>query len=124
MPNLYFLLAALVVGLTVAIHCLAGGRRIVRPMLASQDLHPSVKAVLYGCWHAFTILHLGLGLGFLFAAWRPEAQAFAFMGTGLAALLAGFSAWVILRFGQSFRRLPHWALFLATAVLGGLGLVM
>lgn len=121
--NGYFALAAFLVIITTGFHCIAGGKRVVRPMLQSADLNNTIKAVLYGCWHAFTLLYVGVAVGFLWAATAPSANKLAVVNTTLSALLAVFSFGVTLYFRQRLLRLPHWILFTGVAVAGSLGLV-
>lgn len=118
--NGYYAAAAAVSFLTVIFHAMAGGVRVVRPMLASE-LNSTIKAVLYGCWHAFTVLYLGVAAAFMWAALVPSVSQIALAATILAAVLGALSVLVILRFRQRFARLPHWALFLLVALFGALG---
>ncbi|NVJ98045.1 MAG: hypothetical protein HWE25_07830 [Alphaproteobacteria bacterium] len=120
--NGFFAVAAGLCLITVAFHCVAGGARVVRPMLASGDLNQTVKAVLYGCWHAFTLLYLGVAAAFALAAFSPAEMVLAKAGATMAAMLAVLSALVIRQFGQRFTRLPHWFLFALTAFFGFLGI--
>ena len=104
------------------VHCIRGGRHVVVPMLASPELNDTVKTVLYGCWHAFTLLYLATAAGFWWAAGDATALSLAYMGTGASALLAIISAVVIIRFKQRFLRLPHWLMFSLVAGAGIMGL--
>lgn len=119
--NAYFLAAGALCLVTVAFHCIAGGVRVVRPMLASRDLNDTMKAVLYGCWHTFTWLYMGVAAMFLYAAFRPEGMPLGGFAAVMALGLSALSVIVIMRFGQRFRRLPHWLLFLLAGVLGMMG---
>lgn len=120
--NIYFLLAGSVALGTVLVHCIRGGRHVVAPMLEAHELNDTVKTVLFGCWHAFTLLYLAIALGFFWAAWHPGAISLAYQGAGISVLLAGMSIVVILRFKQRFMRLPHWLMFSAVAIAGIVGL--
>ncbi|WP_286829684.1 MULTISPECIES: hypothetical protein [Kordiimonas] len=121
--TVYFLMAGLVCLVTTAFHVFAGGARVVRPMLASQDLNDTMKAVLYGCWHAFTLLYLGVAAVFIWAGFTPSGVLPAAACAVMAAMLAILSAAVIRRFGQRFWRLPHWLLFSLAALSGALGVM-
>lgn len=118
----YFILAgSLAIG-TVLVHCIRGGRRVVAPMLVTTELNDTIKAVLYGCWHAFTLLYLSVAAGFYWAAGETSALSLAYMGTYISAILAVISAGVIIRFRQRFLRLPHWLMFSLVAGAGLMGL--
>jgi len=119
--NIYLVLAGLIAVVTAIFHVVAGGARVVRPMLASQDINDTVKAVLYGCWHAFTLLYLMVAAGFLWASVDPGAALLAQVFTLAAAGLSLLSVLVIVRFKQGFRRLPHWLLFALAALAGAAG---
>lgn len=119
--NIYLILAGLIAAATALFHVVAGGARVVRPVLASNDINDTVKAVVYGCWHAFTLLYLVAAAGFLWASVDPGARMLAQVFTLAAAGLSLLSALVIVRFKQRFRRLPHWLLFALAALAGAAG---
>ncbi len=121
--NTYFFVAGTLVIGTVLVHCIRGGRHVVALMLATTELNDTIKAVLYGCWHAFTLLYLAVAAGFYWAAGDASALSLAYLGTGASALLAIISATVIIRFKQRFLRLPHWLMFSLVAGAGMMGLV-
>ncbi|WP_417449885.1 hypothetical protein [Kordiimonas sp.] len=119
--NSYLALAALICAITVAFHCVAGGRRVIKPMLAVAGLNKTMKAVLYGCWHAFTLLYIGVAAGFLWAAISPEVRLLAQAANLLTAGLSALSIFVTLRFRERLVRLPHWLLFGLASLFGALG---
>ncbi len=68
--NWLLILSGLLAAVTAALHLVAGGRDIARPLLASA-LTEEVKFTMYACWHlvsaslvlsALTLLATGIGL--------------------------------------------------------------
>jgi len=120
--NMWFLLAAGLMAATLFIHCYFGGRRVVPPLLKSEDLGEVPKTIHYGNWHVATIVFVGMTLNFLWAATHPDALELAVFSTLVAAAISVWAAVVILRQKQSFKRILHWLFFLLIAAAGTAGL--
>ena len=113
-----FLLPAAIAAVIAAIHLVAGGREIVRPLLSQAALPPVVTLTHYYCWHGVTITLAGLVGAYVYAALAPEGQVLAVFAT----LLAGsFSLWglaLVLWKRQRHRDLPQWILFALLTATG------
>ncbi|GAA2494612.1 hypothetical protein [Streptomyces gobitricini] len=122
--NAWFLAAGATAGAVAAIHAVAGGRDVVRPLLAG-DLPDEPRRVLYAVWHMVTadlvlaaavLLWLALGNrpGGDTIAWILAAHFVAYSGVFLTvSLAAGWS--------RPLARLPQWMLLLPVAVLAAAG---
>lgn len=118
--NLWMLLAALLMALTVMVHVFAGGPEIMQPVRAS-DLAPLPGAVVHVIWHFVTLL-LALMAAALVFLWRMS-------NPPLAVLLIGINlgtALIFLAYGVALLGtvwpMPQWIIFLAVAALITLGL--
>lgn len=114
----FALAAALAVALvTLAIHVVAGGREIARPMLGG-DLDPIIRHTLYMVWHFVTLLIIALAAAFAAGLYRPRYRVAAraaalFMAAGAAMTFA-----IIAYLGIGIFELPQWILFVAMAGFG------
>lgn len=53
--NWFIVLSGAVAAITAAIHVVAGGKEIARPLLAS-GLDETVKLTMYACWHLVSVV--------------------------------------------------------------------
>ncbi len=113
----YLIPAAISLGLIV-FHFVAGGREVVRPLLASQELAPDVVHTLYICWHVVTIVLAGFVLAYLVAAIDPAFRPYALAATVVAGAMAVWSFALVVWKRQSHREMPQWIAFLVLAAAG------
>ena len=118
-----FLLPAVVAGLIAAIHCVAGGRAIARPLLQQDTLPPVVTLTHYYCWHLVTITLLGLAGAFGYASLAADGWVLAVFATVVAGLFAVWGLALVLWQAQRHRNMPQWLLFAVLAVSGAGALV-
>ncbi|ORT56641.1 hypothetical protein [Streptomyces sp. CB03238] len=122
--NAWFLAAGTTAAAVAAIHAVAGGRDVVRPLLAG-DLPEEPRSVLHAVWHLVTadlvlaaaaLIWLALGdrPGGDTIAWLLAAHFVAYSGVFLVVSLAA-------RRPKPWLRLPQWMLLLPVAVLAAAG---
>jgi hypothetical protein len=122
--NAWFLAAGITAGAVAAIHAVAGGQDVVRPLLAG-NLPGEPRRVLHAVWHMVTadlmlaavaLIWLALGdrPGGDTIAWLLAAHFVAYSGVFLAVSLA--ASW-----SKPLLRLPQWMLLLPVAVLAAAG---
>jgi len=117
-----FLLAAAVAAVAIAaLHIIAGGRYIARPLLDSA-LRPVPKLTNYFCWHIVSLVIIALAAAYLRAALVPGSRELAAVATGLSASVALLNAAIVVTQRQSPKLMPQWALFALLTGLGVLGL--
>ncbi|MBT2529365.1 hypothetical protein J7E91_29200 [Streptomyces sp. ISL-99] len=124
--NGWFLTAGITAAGVAAIHIIAGGRDVVRPLLAG-DVPAEPRRVLHAVWHMVSVdLALAAAaLIWLSLADRPGGDAMAWL---IAAHFVAYSAAflvVTLAAGWSkpLLRLPQWMLLLPVAVSAAAGAV-
>lgn len=122
--NIWFLVAAVLMAMTLSIHCFFGGRRIVPPLLESEDIGELPKVIHYGNWHVATIVFTAMTFNFLWAAGHAEAIELAIFSTVVSATISLWAACVIILHRQSFKRILHWFFFLAVAGAETAGLML
>ncbi|MET9804010.1 hypothetical protein [Streptomyces sp. NPDC006368] len=122
--NAWFLIAGTTAAAVAALHFVAGGRDVVRPLLAG-NLTEEPRRVLHAVWHMVTadlalaaaaLIWLGLRErdGGTTIAWLLAAHFVAYSGVFLAvSLTAGWS--------KPLLRLPQWMLLLPVAALAAAG---
>ncbi|GAA1546973.1 hypothetical protein GCM10009730_65110 [Streptomyces albidochromogenes] len=122
--NAWFLAAGTTAGAVAAIHAVAGGRDVVRPLLAGT-ISDEPRRVLHAVWHMVTAdlilaaaaliwLSLGNRPGGDTIAWLLAAHFVAYSGIFLAVSVA--ASW-----SKPLLRLPQWMLLLPVAVLAAAG---
>lgn len=124
--NWIWLLSGFLASATAALHLVAGGRDIARPLIASA-LNEEVKLTMYACWHlvsvslvmsALTLLATGIGL--LDAASRPLV-----LFISVLWLLFGV-VFLVISLGMArpsgLFRFRQWVLLIPVGVLGIWGL--
>jgi hypothetical protein len=122
--NAWFLAAGITAGAVAAIHAVAGGRDVVRPLLAG-NLPDEPRRVLHAVWHMVTAdlilaataliwLALGNRSGGDTIAWLLVAHFLAYSGAFLIVSLA--TSW-----SKPLLRLPQWLLLLPVALLAAAG---
>ncbi len=124
--NWIWLLSGFLAAATAALHLVAGGRDIARPLITSA-LNEEVKLTMYACWHlvsaslvvsALTLLATGIGL--LDTATRPLV-----LFISVLWLLFGV-VFLVISLGMArpsgLFRFPQWVLLIPVGVLGILGL--
>lgn len=122
--NYYFIFASVITFIWFLVHCLVGGKEIIKPLLEITVLEEVQKKVLYYCWHLVSFLiflnfavYLYLGISSeenLPLAIVNLSSSFFFFIWGV--LLAGFSK-------VTYLEMPQGWLFLPVFILGVLGLV-
>ncbi|MDK1476804.1 hypothetical protein QNO07_25955 [Streptomyces sp. 549] len=122
--NAWFLAGGITSGVVAAVHVVAGGRDVIRALLAG-GLPDEPRRVLHAVWHMVTAdlvlaaaaliwLSLGDHPGGDAAAWLLAAHFAAYSGVFLAvSLAAGWS--------KPLLRLPQWMLLLPVAALAAAG---
>lgn len=110
-------------GLWLAVHLVAGGAQVVRPLRASTDLDPVVRDTQYLCWHFTSAALAAIAAFFLIAAWFGSA-AFAGAGVILSAAIAVTGLVLTPLIGQSYASLPQGWLFVPVGLLGAAGAVL
>jgi hypothetical protein len=124
MTNWLVLSAGILAGMTAFIHVFAGGKDVVRPLLASS-VDEVVKLTLYACWHLVSvalfissIVLVGNGagfykstatVGFISILWLMFGAVFIVVTLGVAKPRGLF-------------RFPQWALLVPVGLLGLWGL--
>ncbi|MER7112086.1 hypothetical protein [Streptomyces sp. NPDC000229] len=122
--NAWFLTAGTTAGAVAAVHVIAGGRDVVRPLLEG-NLPDEPRRVLHAVWHMVTadlilaaavLIWLALGdrPGGETIAWLLAAHFVAYSGVFLALSLA--TNW-----SRPLLRLPQWMLLLPVAMLSAAG---
>lgn len=122
--NAWFLAAGITAGAVAAIHAVAGGRDVVRPLLAG-NLPDEPRRVLHAVWHMVTAdlilaaaaliwLALDNRSGGDTIAWLLAAHFAAYSGVFLTVSLA--ATW-----SKPLLRLPQWILLLPVAILAAAG---
>lgn len=119
--NWLVVLSGALAATTAAIHIIAGGKEIARPLLAS-GLNEAVKLTMYACWHlvsvalvlsALALLAVGAGMvgpsrlmvAFISVLWLLFGGVFLVVSLGLARPRGLF-------------RFPQWALLFPVGILG------
>ncbi|MBL8297488.1 MAG: hypothetical protein JNN30_03975 [Rhodanobacteraceae bacterium] len=120
--NYWLAAAAAVAFSTFLIHALAGGREIVRPLLAARELAPIPRLTAYYCWHMVTLLLLAMSLALAWAAYHANLP-LVMLITALALAFTVLSLALVVVYRMSPWHLPQWSLFAVIALLAGLGLV-
>jgi hypothetical protein len=120
--NGWFIAAALMSGLTLGIHLVAGGRYIVRPLLAAEGLGEGAKYTAYYCWHLVSIVLAGMALAFVRAGIAPGGRELAATCVLFATLAAVWSFAMVSRHKLPFWQYPQGLLFVLVVVPGAAGL--
>ncbi len=121
--NPWLALAAVTATFTALVHCFAGGRFIVPPLLEAGDIHPIPKFTHYYCWHLVSLILFAIGIGFAYGAVRPDGLDLAVAATVVSGAYFVWNVALIVWKSLSPKRMPQWALFLPTTVLGIAGLL-
>jgi len=106
-----FLLPAILAAVIAAIHSIAGGREIARPLLRQRELSPTVTMTHYYCWHMATIMLFGLSSAYTFAAIASDGRVLAMFATLISGLFSLWGLALVLWKRQRHRDLPQWILF-------------
>jgi hypothetical protein len=116
--NGWFLAAGALAAATTAVHATAGGRSIVRPLLAGS-LPDEPRRTLHVVWHLVTADLLLSSAALLFLAWThaPSTALALFIGAQYLAYTAVFLA-VTLTAGwpRPLLQLPQWTLLLPVSL--------
>lgn len=113
--NRYYLVAALMMGLTVLIHVFAGGPEIHDPIQASS-LPPTVRAVAAVIWHAITWILILMAVGIAWLSRNPNPALDAMVVAiqlGFAALFLFYGTWLL----GTVWPMPQWIIFTAIPAL-------
>lgn len=118
-----FSIAAGISALTFGIHVLIGGRRVVRPLLAS-DLPQQLKGFLYLGWHSASVAIAAICAGFIAAAESPARKEYALLATIVAAGLVVAAIITSAKLKLPPARFPVIPLFVLVCATGVAGLVI
>jgi len=113
-----FLLPAVFAAIIAAIHSVAGGREIARPLLRQDALSPAVTLTHYYCWHMATITLSGLSGAYLYAALALDGRALAVFATIVSGTFCLWGLALVLWKRQRHRDLPQWILFAGLTASG------
>ncbi len=116
-----FYAAALFAAFTYAVHVVAGGRHIARPLLRATDMSEVARYTNYYCWHLVTLTLLAMVIAFALAASSGSRE----LGGFATALAAAFMAWNVVLIGWKRLKIaqyPQWVLFLPVVLCGAIGL--
>lgn len=120
--NAFFLLAGSAALAVLATHVIVGGRLFVKPLFASQRLHPVTRLTLYYCWHLATLLIAAMAALYLYTAAAPERLMLAVIATALAAGASAVSLLIVVVHRQRPWHMPQWLFFAIVTALGAVGL--
>ncbi|MEU9984725.1 hypothetical protein [Streptomyces sp. NPDC050856] len=122
--NAWFLTAGTAAGVVAALHVIAGGRDVVRPLLTG-DLPDEPRRVLHAVWHMVTadLVLAAAAMIWLALGDRPGGDTVAWLLAAHFVVYSGVFLTVSLAAGWSkpLLRLPQWMLLLPVAVLAGAG---
>jgi FtsH-binding integral membrane protein len=116
-------LAAAWTGLIAAVHVVAGGREIARPLREADALPAVQRAVALMCWHFTSVGLVALAAGFAWSAATQQTAAAA-VATAVSAAFAVVGLVMARRLSVPLSAAPQGLLFLPGALLGGLALVL
>ncbi|PWK60061.1 hypothetical protein [Roseicyclus mahoneyensis] len=116
-----FTLAAALSAAWLALHLVAGGRQILRPLRLSA-LDPVVRDTHFLCWH-FTSVAIGAMAVFFTLAAVSGIAAYGVAGAGLAAAFWLCGVGLVIALRQRHADLPQGWLFLPVAFLGLWGIL-
>lgn len=122
MSVICFWAAAGFVAATIILHVVYGGRRYVRPLLASE-LDPFIKWLSYTMWHVGTVATITISVGFAAAAMDPSRTDYATAATLTAAGFVLVAAYAGIRSGLGMFSIPVVPLFGIVTALGAAGLL-
>lgn len=118
----FFMAAGMLSGVWLAVHLIAGGRDVAKPLLQASELDPVVRETQYLCWHFTSVTIACMAVFFLWSAitgTEALAAAGVILASGFAALGIGL---VVLRKGKHLE-LPQGWLFAPVAAIGIAGLL-
>ena len=118
-----FLLPAAVAAGIAAIHFVAGGREVARPLLRQVSLSPVVTLTHYYCWHLVTITLVGMAGAFGYASLATDGRVLAVFATVAAGLFAVWGLVLVIWKAQRHRDMPQWILFAVLTASGAGALV-
>ncbi len=95
-----------------ALHVVAGGQDIARPLLQQQTLTPTVTLTHYYCWHMATINLVVLAGCYAYAAVSPDGRILAALATLVSAAFCVWGLVLVVWKRQRHRDMPQWLLFL------------
>lgn len=107
-----FVVPALLAISIAALHVLAGGRDIARPLLQQQTLTPTVTLTHYYCWHMATISLVVMAGCYGYAAVSPDGRILATLATLVSAAFCVWGLALVVWKRQRHRDMPQWMLFL------------
>ncbi|MBA3324338.1 MAG: hypothetical protein H0T41_03370 [Rhodobacteraceae bacterium] len=113
-----FLLPAILAAVIAAIHSIAGGHEIARPLLRLEALSPTVTLTHYYCWHMATITLSGLSGAYVYAALASDGRVLAVFATLVSGLFCLWGLALLLWKRQRHRNLPQWILFAGLTASG------
>jgi len=113
-----FLLPAILAAVIAAIHSIAGGHEIARPLLRQEALSPTVTLTHYYCWHMATITLSGLSGAYVYAALASDGRVLAVFATLVSGLFCLWGLALLLWKRQRHRNLPQWILFAGLTASG------
>ncbi|MGX1887052.1 hypothetical protein [Streptomyces sp. NPDC055287] len=123
--NSWVLTAGITAAGVAAVHIIAGGRDVVRPLLAG-DVPAEPRRVLHAVWHMVSVdlVLAAAALIWLSLADRPGGDAMAWL---IAAHFVASAAFLVVTLAAGWSkpllRLPQWMLLLPVAALAAVGAV-
>ena len=111
--NIYFLAAAVMSFAWTGVHIFLGGKGIARPLLDVKDMHPTVIAIQYYCWHLVSLKIFLMGAAFLYAGLYPSTEVYA-LAIFAIVLAVGFAVLGIVlapTVKQTYKNMPQGWLF-------------
>lgn len=107
-----FVVPALLAISIAALHFVAGGRDIARPLLQQQMLSSTVTLTHYYCWHMATISLVVLAGCYGYAAVSPDGRILAALATMVSTAFCVWGLALVVWKRQRHRDMPQWMLFL------------
>lgn len=120
--NAWIFTAALMALLTALVHSIAGGKEIVRPLIAAP-IDVTVKKTLHAVWHLVTVFLFLSALALWWAAWQPLNELVIFIAANyllFGCVFLGIS--LSTQWHNRLFRLPQWTLLLGIGLLCLLGI--
>jgi hypothetical protein len=110
--------AAVMSGITFAVHTFVGGPRVAVPLLADTGLPRASKWLNYYCWHIATVFTFSMGWPYAYVALHPDRPELVVFLTCVTSALSLLSAVVALKGNINPFLFPSTSLFATVSILG------